>query len=158
MFNSGKHSWKWYIYDSRLFFEWADSTGTYSNKVGDLSLSSGVLATNDNKIVSFPGQITSNSHLNQLTTAHNGYLTFDVEYGLLLTVIFYSLILLILYKSFLDKRKNYLSKIVIIAFLIQNLTNDLIYSPDASLFLFICISFLVSGYYSSISKFSVAKS
>ena len=157
-FNSGKHSWKWYIYDSRLFFEWADSTGTYSNKVGDLSLSSGVLATNNNKIVSLPGRITSNSHLNQLTTAHNGYLTFAVEYGLLLTVIFYSLILLILYKSFLDKKKNYLSKIVIIAFLIQNLTNDLIYSPDASLFLFICISFLVSGYYSSISKFSVAKS
>ena len=53
-FNSGKHSWKWYIYDSRLFFEWADSTGTYSNKVGDLSLSSGVLATNNNKIVSLP--------------------------------------------------------------------------------------------------------
>ena len=53
---------------------------------------------------------------------------------------------------------RYFSKIVIIAFLIQNLTNDLIYSPDASLFLFICISFLVSGYYSSISKFSVAKS
>jgi hypothetical protein len=158
LFNSGKHSWKWYIYDSRLFFEWADSTGTYSNKVGDLSLSSGVLATNDNKIVSLSGKITSNSHLNQLTTAHNGYLTFAVEYGVLLSVIFYSLIFFILFKTIFDKDKNQFSKIVLIAFIIQNLTNDLIYSPDASLFLFLCISYLVSGYYSSISKFSSAKS
>ena len=158
LFNSGKHSWKWYIYDSRLFFEWADNTGTYSNKVGDLSLSSGVLATNVDKIVSLPGKITSNSHLNQLTTAHNGYLTFAVEYGALLSVIFYSLIFFILLKSFSDKDKNQFSKIVLIAFLLQNLTNDLIYSPDASLFLFVCISYLVSGYYSSISRFSLAKS
>ena len=53
---------------------------------------------------------------------------------------------------------NQFSKIVLIAFLLQNLTNDLIYSPDASLFLFVCISYLVSGYYSSISRFSLAKS
>ena len=158
LFNSGKHSWKWYIYDSRLFFEWADNTGTYSNKVGDLSLSSGVLATNVDKIVALPGKITSNSHLNQLTTAHNGYLTFAVEYGALLSIIFYSLIFFILLKAFSDKDKNQFSKIVLIAFFLQNLTNDLIYSPDASLFLFFCISYLVSGYYSSISKFSNAKS
>jgi len=158
LFNSGKHSWKWYIYDSRLFFEWADNTGTYSNKVGDLSLSSGVLATNFDKIVALPGKITSNSHLNQLTTAHNGYLTFAVEYGALLSVIFYSMIFFILLKTFSDKDKNQFSKIVLIAFLLQNLTNDLIYSPDASLFLFVCISYLVSGYYSSINRFSFAKS
>ena len=158
LFNSGKHSWKWYIYDSRLFFEWADNTGTYSSKVGDLSLSSGVLATNVDKIVALPGIITSNSHLNQLTTAHNGYLTFAVEYGVLLSVIFYSLIFFILLKSSSDKDKNQFSKVVLIAFLLQNLTNDLIYSPDASLFLFLCISYLVSGYYSSISRFSFAKS
>ena len=58
----------------------------------------------------------------------------------------------------LFKDKNQFSKIVLIAFLLQNLTNDLIYSPDASLFLFVCISYLVSGYYSSISRFSFAKS
>ena len=110
------------------------------------------------KIVALPGKITSNSHLNQLTTAHNGYLTFAVEYGALLSVIFYSLIFFILVKTFSDKDKNQFSKIVLIAFLLQNLTNDLIYSPDASLFLFFCISYLVSGYYSSISRFSFAKS
>jgi len=158
LFNSGKHSWKWYIYDSRLFFEWADNTGTYSSKVGDLSLSSGVLATNEDKIVALPGIITSNSHLNQLTTAHNGYLTFAVEYGVFLSVIFYSLLFLILIKAIFYEDKNQFSKIVLIVFLIQNFTNDLIYSPDASLFLFLCISYLVSGYYSSISKFSFAKS
>ena len=96
--------------------------------------------------------------MNQLTTAHNGYLTFAVEYGALLSVIFYSLIFFILLKTFSDKDKNQFSKIVLIAFLLQNLTNDLIYSPDASLFLFVCISYLVSGYYSSISRFSLAKS
>ena len=158
LFNSGKHSWKWYIYDSRLFFEWADNTGTYSSKVGDLSLSSGVLATNIDKIVALEGRITSNSHLNQLTTAHNGYLTFAVEYGVLLSVIIYSLIFFILLKSNSDKNKNQFSKIVLIVFLLQNFTNDLIYSPDASLFLFLCISYLVSGYYSSISRFSFANS
>ena len=116
------------------------------------------LNTNIDKIVALPGKITSNSHLNQLTTAHNGYLTFAVEYGALLSVIFYSLIFFILLKTFSDKDKNQFSKIVLIAFLLQNLTNDLIYSPDASLFLFVCISYLVSGYYSSISRFSLAKS
>ena len=100
--------------------------------------------------------ITSNSHLNQLTTAHNGYLTFAVEYGILISLILYSSVFFILLRTTFDKNKNQFSKIVLIAFLIQNLTNDLIYSPDASLFLFLSISYLVAEY-SSINTFSTAK-
>ena len=88
-----------------MFFEWADDTGTYSNKVGDLSLSSGVLATNDDKIIAIPGVITSNSHLNQLTTAHNGYLTFAVEYGILISLILYSSVFLYFLEQLLIKIK-----------------------------------------------------
>ena len=38
---------------------------------------------------------------------HNGFLTFAVEYGVLLSVIFHSLIFLILLKATFDKDKNY---------------------------------------------------
>jgi hypothetical protein len=158
LFNDGKHSWKWYIYDSRLFFEWADENGVYSSKLGDLSLTSGVIYTGNQYLYGKRGEITSNSNLNQITTSHNGYLTFTIEYGLMISTLIFGVIFIVLYKSIQLRFYDKLSLLVLLIFLIQNMSNDLIYSPDASIFLWTSLSFLLKEIYFSNTKFSNAKS
>ena len=158
LFNDGKHSWKWYVYDSRLFFEWADESGVYSSRLGDLSLTSGVLFSGEEYIFAKRGEITSNSNLNQITTSHNGYLTFVVEYGLLISILIFGLITLVILKSIQLRLSDKMSFSILLLFMIQNFSNDLIYSPDASIFLWISLSFLLKYIYLSTTEFSNAKS
>ena len=158
LFNDGKHSWKWYIYDSRLFFEWADENGVYSSKLGDLSLTSGVIYSGNHYLYGKRGEITSNSNLNQITTSHNGYLTFTVEYGLMISALIFGVIFIILYKSVQLRFSENFSLLVLLIFLIQNMSNDLIYSPDASIFLWTSLSFLLKEIYFSNIKLSNPKS
>ena len=66
------------------------------NVIGDKSLRSGILVQKDGKISNQSSPIVDPSYLNQLTTAHNGYLTFAVEYGLLFAAFLFSNIFLYL--------------------------------------------------------------
>ena len=80
-----------------------------------------------------------------MTTAHNGYLTFTVEYGLLISLLFFGAIfkaVIILLKKLNDE--NIFIYLGLLAFLIQNITNDMIYSPDAFLLFNIFISMIYS--------------
>ena len=128
-------SWKVDIDDGRLFFQWTNEDGEYKNQVGDLSLRSGVLVQKSGKIYNEEPPIASTAYLSQLTTAHNGYLTFFVEFGLLQGLLFFSvLIYLVLRNSRLSFSNDLLLlTLTLIFFLIHNFTNDLIYSPDSTI-------------------------
>ena len=75
-------SWKFEIDDGRPFFYWANHEGVYvlDNKIGDKSLKWS-FCTKDGKITNSRPPIIDPSFLSQLTTAHNGYLTFSVGMG-----------------------------------------------------------------------------
>ena len=126
-------SWKVDIDDGRLFLSWTNTDGEYVNKVGDMSLRSGVLIQQNGMLSNDQPPIVSSSFLSQLTTAHNGYLTFFVEYGLLKGMIFFIPIVYLVFKKFNVKTNDSLIflNISLLYFLLHNITNDLIYSPDA---------------------------
>ena len=135
-------SWKVDIDDGRLFFSWTNSDGEYVNQLGDKSLRSGVLVQKNGKISSEQPPLASSSYLSQLTTAHNGYFTFFVEYGLLQGLIFFiMLIFLVFNKSNFMKDDQLILIFSLLYFLIHNITNDLIYSPDAIIFFMIILGF-----------------
>ena len=143
--NNQVQSWKLEIDDGRLFLYWANEDGVFvqPNTIGDKSLRSGVLIQEEGKISNTRPPIVDPSFLSQLTTAHNGYLTFGVEFGILISLIFYSIIFYFIFKLlFFKKTNNIYALIAVLMFLFQNLTNDMIYSPDMVL-LFI-ISFGLS--------------
>ena len=72
------------------------------------------------------------SQYDEITTSHNGFLTMSVEYGIL-PVVF--LLLSFLYLVFNNLNRNYLFEhIIFTMFLVQNLTNDLIYAPDVAIY------------------------
>ena len=82
-------------------------------------------------ISSAKSPIVDPSFLSQLTTAHNGYLTFAVEYGLLISLLFFGIIFLFVLNIFkIINDKNIILFLCLLAFLIQNLTNDMLYSAD----------------------------
>ena len=143
IFNNQTQSWKIEIDDGRLFFYWANPEGVFLdvNVLGDKSLRSGVLIQRNGKIFNTKPPIVDPSFLSQLTTAHNGFLTFSVEFGLIFSIMFFSIILLFLSRMFstIDSR-NAFSFIAISMFFIQNLTNDMIYSPDMWVLLIISIA------------------
>jgi len=131
-FTGKLQSWKVDIDDGRLFFSWTNSNGEYRDRIGDFSLRSGLLIQEQGKISNTRPPLVSTSFLSQLTTAHNGFLTFFVEYGLLQGLLFFTILL---YLVFSGLRKSYIKKIlplflILFFFLIHNLTNDLLYSPD----------------------------
>ena len=135
-------SWKVDIDDGRLFFSWTNSDGEYVNQLGDKSLRSGVLVQKNGKISSEQPPLASSSYLSQLTTAHNGYFTFFVEYGLLQGLIFFIvLIFLVFNKSNIINDNQLILIFSLLYFLIHNITNDLIYSPDAIIFFMIILGF-----------------
>ena len=137
-FTGETQSWKVDIDDGRLFFSWTNSDGEYVNQLGDKSLRSGVLVQKNGKISSEQPPLASSSYLSQLTTAHNGYLTF-VEYGLLQGLIFFIvLIFLVFNKSNIINDNQLILIFSLLYFLIHNFTNDLIYSPD-TMILFVVI-------------------
>ena len=132
-FSQEVQSWKIDIDDGRLFFYWTNEDGEYVNQLGDKSLRSGVLIQKNGNIDNEQPPLASTSYLSQLTTAHNGYLTFFVEYGLLNGLFFYFLLFYLVFRNFNSKKQNetYILSFALLYFLIHNLTNDLVYSPDA---------------------------
>ena len=128
-------SWKWSIVDGRMYFFWIENVDNgYSNYLGGQSLRSGKLISVDGKFQSIMSDFNI-SQYDEITTSHNGFLTMSVEYGIL-PVAF--LLLSFLYLVFNNLNRNYLFEHIIFAmFLIQNLTNDLIYSPDIAIYFWI---------------------
>ena len=133
--NGQVQSWKFETDDGRLFFSWADSEGVFleTNNLGDKSLRSGVLIQQTGLLSNTKPPIVDPSFLSQLTTAHNGYLTFSVEFGLIFSILFYLIIAfgMINSLSFINS-SNIFPYIALMMFLLQNITNDMIYSPDMS--------------------------
>ena len=128
-------SWKWSIVDGRMYFFWIENVDNgYSNYLGGQSLRSGKLISLDGKFQSIMSDFNI-SQYDEITTSHNGFLTMSVEYGIL-PVAF--LLLSFLYLVFNNLNRNYLFEHIIFAmFLVQNLTNDLIYSPDIAIYFWI---------------------
>ena len=118
-FGGDTQSWKVDIDDGRLFFNWTNADGEYVYQLGDKSLRSGVLVQKNGKISNEQPPLASTSFLSQLTTAHNGYLTFFVEYGLLQGFIFFIILFyLVLNKYKLIKNEEY--NINIFSFIFSN--------------------------------------
>ena len=128
-------SWKWSIVDGRMYFFWIENVDNgYSNYLGGQSLRSGKLISLDGKFQSIMSDFNI-SQYDEITTSHNGFLTMSVEYGILPVAFF---LLCFLYLVFNNLNRNYLFEHIIFAmFLIQNLTNDLIYSPDIAIYFWI---------------------
>ena len=140
--NNQVQSWKLEVDDGRLFLYWANDDGVFvePNTIGDKSLRSGVLVQQDGKISNTQPPIVDPSFLSQLTTAHNGYLTFSVEFGVIISVLFYFIIFYYILKFLFSKKfKNIFALLAVFMFLFQNITNDMIYSPD--MFFLFTISF-----------------
>ena len=128
-------SWKWSIVDGRMYFFWIENVDFgYSNYLGGMSLRSGKLVSVDGKFNSLISEFNI-SQYDEITTSHNGFLTMSVEYGILPVL---SIILLILYLTIKNFQKQYTFELTIFLMLVvQNLTNDLIYSPDVSIYFWI---------------------
>jgi hypothetical protein len=65
-----------------------------------------------------------------------------VEYGLLPVIVIVITMVLIIYKNL--GYRNQLELSLLFAFLTQNLTNDLIYSPDIAIYFWIIPAYLTS--------------
>ena len=133
-------SWKWSIIDGRMYFFWVeDIISGYSNYLGGQSLRSGRLVTNNGQFDSIISDF-SLSQYDEITTSHNGFLTMAVEYGLFPVLIIVLGILFTVIKN--TNYKNHFLISVLVALLAQNLTNDLIYSPDVAIYFWIIPSYL----------------
>ena len=145
IFNNQIQSWKLEIDDGRFFFYWTDSEGVYlqQNIIGDKSLRSGVMTQSRGLLTNTSPPIVDPSFLSQLTTAHNGFLTFSVEFGLIISVLFYFLIIFSIFKQFLlVNYENIFIFMSVIIFLLLNITNDMVYSPDMLVMFIISFSIL----------------
>jgi len=140
--DSQVQSWKLEIDDGRLFFYWANPDGVFldANYIGDKSLRSGVLIQKNGKISNTSPPIVDPSFLSQLTTAHNGYLTFSVEFGIFMSILFYLVFFIFILKQFILANSNSaFTFLAMMMFFVLNLTNDMIYSPDMFVLLIISI-------------------
>ena len=133
-------SWKWSIVDGRMYFFWVeDIVSGYSNYLGGQSLRSGRLITSNGQFDSITSDF-SLSQYDEITTSHNGFLTMAVEYGLFPVVLILFCILFLAIKN--ANYKNHFSLTILLALLTQNLTNDLIYSPDVAIYFWMIPSYL----------------
>ena len=133
-------SWKWSIVDGRMYFFWVeDIVSGYSNYLGGQSLRSGRLITNNGQFDSITSDF-SLSQYDEITTSHNGFLTMAVEYGLFPVVLILFCILFLAIRN--ANYKNHFSLTILLALLTQNLTNDLIYSPDVAIYFWMIPSYL----------------
>ena len=138
--NTNNQSWKWSIIDGRMYFFWVeDIISGYSNYLGGQSLRSGRLVANNGQFDSITSDF-SLSQYDEITTSHNGFLTMAVEYGLFPVVLIVISILFLVVKSV--NYKNHFLIALLVALLTQNLTNDLIYSPDVAIYFWIIPSYL----------------
>jgi len=128
-------SWKWSIVDGRMYFFWIENVDNgYSNYLGGKSLRSGQLISVDGKFDSIISDFNI-SQSDEITTSHNGFLTMSVEYGIFPVAL---LIFSSVYLIFINLNKKYTFEIIIfLMLLVQNLTNDLIYSPDIGIYFWI---------------------
>ena len=130
-------SWKWSIIDGRMYFFWIeDVTYGYSQFIGGQSLRSGKLISNNGSFDSIVSDFTL-SQYDEITTSHNGFLTMAVEYGLFIVLIIVFSIFYLIYANF--DRKNFFEIGLLLMFLLQNLSNDLIYAPDTSIYIWLLI-------------------
>ena len=138
-------SWKWIADDGRLFFTWTNEEGEFKYLVGDRSLRSGLLYADGSFFESGSPPTVDSAHLSQLTTAHNGFLTFAVEYGIILSIVVLSFFLYGL-KIGMNKGDEVANVLITLLslLLIQNLTNDLIYAPDTAVYFWLTTSILIS--------------
>ena len=144
-FNGQTASWKWIADDGRLFFSWANSSGEFKNLIGDRSLRSGLLYADDSYFSSGDAPTVDSAHLSQLTTAHNGFLTFAVEYGLVLSVLLFAFFIYSIRIGVTSKSDESNLLVTLMCFLIlQNFTNDLIYAPDIAIYIWIIVGVLHS--------------
>ena len=137
-------SWRIDINDGRFFLRWADEDGAIKDSyvLGDKSLRSGILSQKEGTLISKDSPIVDPSFLSQLTTAHNGYLTFSVEFGLIWSIFLFSIFIYIFRSIYLKiEKQNHqiLIFLTLIVFLITNLTNDMLYSPDIYLLFVFCL-------------------
>jgi hypothetical protein len=138
--NTNNQSWKWSIIDGRMYFFWVeDIISGYSNYLGGQSLRSGRLVANNGQFDSISSDF-SLSQYDEITTSHNGFLTMAVEYGIFPVVLIVLSILFLVVKSV--NYKNHFLIALFVALLTQNLTNDLIYSPDVAIYFWIIPSYL----------------
>ena len=130
-------SWKWSIIDGRMYFFWIeDVTFGYSQFIGGQSLRSGKLISNNGDFDSIVSDFTL-SQYDEITTSHNGFLTMAVEYGLFIVLIIFLSIFYLIYDNF--DNKNFFEIGLLLMFLLQNLSNDLIYAPDTSIYIWLLI-------------------
>ena len=146
--NGQVQSWKLETDDGRLFFSWADSEGVFldTNNIGDKSLRSGVIIQQSGQLLNTSPPIVDPSFLSQLTTAHNGYLTFSVEFGLMFSILFYVIIAFGMIKalSFINS-SNIFPYLAMVMFLLQNITNDMIYSPDMFVLFLVSVGIFIQS-------------
>ena len=136
-------SWKWSIIDGRMYFFWIeDIVSGYSNFLGGQSLRSGKLISENGKFSSIVSNF-SISQYDEITTSHNGFLTMAVEYGLFPVMIIILSLFIVIYKNL--GSKNNLELSLMFAFITQNLTNDIVYSPDIAIYFWIIPTFLLSN-------------
>ena len=136
-------SWKWSIIDGRMYFFWIDDiVSGYSNYLGGQSLRSGKLISSDGKFDSIVSEF-SLSQYDEITTSHNGFLTMGVEYGLFPVLLIICLIVFSISRNL--GSKNQLELSLLIALLTQNLTNDLIYSPDVAIYFWLIPTYLLNN-------------
>ena len=128
-------SWKWSLVDGRMYFFWIEDVDNgYSNYLGGKSLRSGKLISNNGKFQSIISDFDISQH-DEITTSHNGFLTMSVEYGIFPVAL---LIFSSLYLILKNLNKKYTFEIIVfLMLLVQNLTNDLIYSPDIGIYFWI---------------------
>ena len=124
------------------FFGIEDVIFGYSNFVGGQSLRSGKLVSNDGK---FDSIITnfSLSQYDEITTSHNGFLTMAVEYGLFLIILILISIFYLIVKNY--NKSNESEVTILLMFVTQNLTNDLVYSPDVAIYFWIIPFYFLSN-------------
>ena len=130
--NINNQSWKWSIIDGRMYFFWVEDVSSgYINYLGGQNLRSAKLISENFEFKTTESEF-SLSQYDEITTAHNGFLTFAVEFGLLPTLlILISLVVLFTKNSYkLTKVEN----LIFLMIITQNLTNDLIYSPDVAIY------------------------
>ena len=137
-------SWKWAVVEGRMYFFWIENVDNgYVNYLGGKSLRSGNLISNSGKFATSNIPEFDISQYDEITTSHNGFLTMAVEYGIFPVSLIVLFCLYLIIKNF---QKTYtLELTILLMFLLQNLTNDLIYSPDVSIYFWIVPMFLLKN-------------
>ena len=134
-------SWRWSIVDGRMYFFWIENVDNgYVNYLGGTSLRSGKLISVDGDFASEISEFNTSQN-DEITTSHSGFLTMAVEYGILIISILLFLTFLLIIQNF---RKTYTLELTIfLVFLVQNLTNDLVYSPDVAIYFWLVPMFFL---------------